>query len=412
MSFKNVASALVIVAIIGLVSMAMSRDSLMAVHNSLPVLCDATASAALNNYDSNSRTSRDATAASVPKFNLSTLYSDEHARIDMESTVSRCQKYDLKPYKGPPRRIFFGTMVADENWQVHVIHATEVYDVYHVAVFVESNTTHVASPRPLRYKDSKEGDLLRHSEMFGPKTQVYTDYWLENHPDLKWMDRESEQRNPIVQRWKEAGMLPEDVGIMSDSDEFFSREFLRAVQTCDFPALQPDPSCHYPSIWPVTIAFESSPYCIKKLRWFHPDVIGGQCVHGIGDPTERIVPLRTHDRQYGERHDSYGMDNMEEYPEAVKNQVDIHSLQLPTFVVFRVPCTPTRPNMMKCLMKTRHWMGSRFISIIGLMICMCFDASTLPMRMVPVRHGGSHYLSLQTIWTWWSDASEVSEMKG
>jgi hypothetical protein len=132
------------------------------------------------------------------------------------------------------------------------------------------------------------------------------------------MDRESEQRNPIVKRWKDAGMIPEDVGIMSDSDEFFSRDFLRAVQTCDFPALRPDPSCHFPSIWPETIAFESSPYCIKKLRWFHPDVIGGQCVDGIGDPTERIVPLRTHDRTYGERDETYGLEDMNEYPEAVK----------------------------------------------------------------------------------------------
>ena len=39
---------------------------------------------------------------------------------------------------------------------------------------------------------------------------------------------------------------------------------------------------------------------------------------GIGDPTERIVPLRTHDRRYGERHKTYGLDNMNEYPEAVK----------------------------------------------------------------------------------------------
>lgn len=173
-------------------------------------------------------------------------------------------------------------MVADENWQVHLIHAMEVYDIYHLAVFAESNTTHVASPRPLRYKDSNKGDLLTHSALFGPKTQVYIDYWLEDRQDLKWMDRESEQRNPIVKRWKDAGMLPEDVGIMSDADEFFSRDFLRAVQTCDFPALRPDPSCHRPKIAPSTAAYESSPYCIKKTPWFHPDVIGVNALMASG----------------------------------------------------------------------------------------------------------------------------------
>ena len=147
MSFKNVASILVIVAITSLVSMVMSRDALLAVHNSFPVLYDTIGMNAI------SSSSRVAAAASVPKFKVSSLYGEEHARVDMESTETRCNRYNLKPYDGPPRRIFFGSMVADENWQVHLIHAMEVYDVYHVAVFVESNTTHVASPRPLRYKD-------------------------------------------------------------------------------------------------------------------------------------------------------------------------------------------------------------------------------------------------------------------
>ena len=314
MSFKNVATILVILTIAGLASMAMSRDALLTVRKSLPVRCDATAK---NAAGSDSIRRRD-TVASVPKFKVGSLYRDEHARLDRESTETRCDRYGLKPHEGRPRRIFFGTMIADENWQVHLIHAIEVYDIYHVAVFVESNTTHVASPRPLRYKDSNEGDLLTHSALFGPKTQVYIDYWLEDRQDLKWMDRESEQRNPIVKRWKDAGMLPEDVGIMSDADEFFSRDFLRAVQTCDFPALRPDPSCHRPKIAPSTVAYESSPYCIKKTPWFHPDVISGQCVDGIGDPTERIVPLRTHKRRYGERHESYGRDDIDLYPEIVK----------------------------------------------------------------------------------------------
>lgn len=113
-------------------------------------------------------------------------------------------------------------------------------------------------------------------------------------------------------------MTPQDVGVLSDSDEFASRDFLRAIQSCDFPELQLDESCFAPKIIPADLIFESSPYCMKTTLWFHPDFISGQCIDGIGDPTERIVPLRTHERRYGERHPSYGKENNNNYPEAIQ----------------------------------------------------------------------------------------------
>ena len=312
MSFKNVYAALLVVAFLCLGSIIFSRDALLAIRNSLP--CDATVTPVGDIPHAVRSVKRN-----VPKFQVSSLYSEEHARIDNESAKIRCDRYGLKPLEDgvPPRRIFFGTMVADESWQVHVIHAIEVYGIYHVAVFAESNTTHVASPRPLRYKDSNEGDLLTQSGMFGPSTKVYIDYWLEDKPDLKWMNRESEQRNTIIRRWKDAGMTENDIGIMADADEFFSRDFLRAIQKCDVPTLRSEPSCHRPKVVALSISFEMSPYCIKKRNWFHPDAIRGECVEGIGDPTERIVPLRTHKRRYGERHNSYGKDDIDQYPEAI-----------------------------------------------------------------------------------------------
>jgi hypothetical protein len=316
MGFKNAARVFVIVAIIGLAFMNTSNSALFAIRNSLTACEDTIALPAQAREDGIGRREV-ATAVPVPKFEVSSLYSKEHARIDDESAVARCDRYNLKPYDGPPRRIFYGAMIADDNWEIMLIHAIEVYDIYHVAVFIESNTTHMATPRQLRFKDSQEGDLLLRSEMFGPKTQVYLDLWLEALPDLKAMDRESEQRNTIIKRWKDAGMRPNDVGIMSDADEVVSRDFLRAVQSCDFPELRPDASCHSPKIIPSTISFESSPYCMKTIPWFHPDLIAGQCVDGIGDPTERIVPLRTHERMYGERDELYGKTNNMEFPEAV-----------------------------------------------------------------------------------------------
>jgi hypothetical protein len=111
---------------------------------------------------------------------------------------SSARRYGLAPYGGPPRRIFFGTLVADENWDVFRMHAIEIYGIYHVAVFIEANTTFMATPRKLRFKDSEERDLLAASGMFGNNTHIYFDYWLHDWPELEGMDRESEQRNTII----------------------------------------------------------------------------------------------------------------------------------------------------------------------------------------------------------------------
>jgi len=36
-------------------------------------------------------------------------------------------------------------------------------------------------------------------------------------------------------------MMPDDVGVLTDdADETLTRDFLRAVQTCDFPYLDPE----------------------------------------------------------------------------------------------------------------------------------------------------------------------------
>jgi hypothetical protein len=247
------------------------------------------------------------------------IYRNEHTRIDDEDNGKRCEKYGLKLYNNgtSPRRIFFGAPIANENWEVYMIHAIEAFDIYHLAVFVESNTTYSNSPRKLRFKDSEEGDQLMYSKLFGPKTQIFMDFWLVDAPELWGMERESEQRNEVVKRWIREGMTVNDIGIMSDMDEVFSRDFLRAVQVCDFPELQPDQDCSRPKILPSSISFEGSPLCIKRKQWFHPDVITGQCVEGIGDPTERVVPLRNVQRRYGERHESYGKVSPERFPEAV-----------------------------------------------------------------------------------------------
>jgi hypothetical protein len=87
-----------------------------------------------------SSSSSDAHEFNVPKFNVDPMYQAEHERIDTENPQVKCQRYGLAPYGGPPRRIFFGSLVADENWDVFRMHAIEIYGIYHVAVFIEANT--------------------------------------------------------------------------------------------------------------------------------------------------------------------------------------------------------------------------------------------------------------------------------
>jgi hypothetical protein len=55
------------------------------------------------------------------------IYRNEQNRIDSESKLIRCSRYGLRPFNGTPRRLFFGSMIADENWEVFQIHATEVF---------------------------------------------------------------------------------------------------------------------------------------------------------------------------------------------------------------------------------------------------------------------------------------------
>ena len=61
---------------------------------------------------------------------------------------------------------------------------------------------------------------------------------MGNWPDLKDLNREAEQRSPIIDLWKEAGMTWDDVVLLGDVYEIISRDFLRALQVCDFPELR------------------------------------------------------------------------------------------------------------------------------------------------------------------------------
>ena len=262
----------------------------------------------------------------IPKFETNPLFKQEQDRIDAIDDASRCARYGVETLPDDQkhsRRIFFGAMVADENPEVILAHSTEVYNKFSVVALVESNTTHSGRPREMNYgPGSRNARTLQESEMFGTaeNTKVVLDYWLEDMPDVVGMTREVEQRNTIWKIWVDQGMREHDVGIMADLDEVVSRDFLNAVQVCDFPKLRYDPdnrpSCQIPKIILSTMQFEVSPLCIKDGEWFHPDIIIGACLVGVGDPSGRVTPERDM-KTIGHRTDEWGAADYHKYPQDV-----------------------------------------------------------------------------------------------
>jgi hypothetical protein len=139
------------------------------------------------------------------------------------------------------------------------------------------------------------------------------DFFFNDTLNVYPMLRDRIQRKMIIERWKKNGMKPDDLGIVADVDETWSRDFLRAAQTCDIPTFRPDQDCREPKLVAQTLIYESSPECIwRDRRWYHPDMILGECIDGIGDPTDHLVPLREAGKQ-GLRNKGYGGDGPEDY---------------------------------------------------------------------------------------------------
>jgi hypothetical protein len=216
---------------------------------------------------------------------------------------ARCQRYgltytpELLPGNDKParrRRIFFGSLIADDTWHAVGAHAAEVYGLYHTAVFIESNLTQTLTTRRMRFEQgSFNHDFLVSSGIFGPETRVSVDYYVNSDPKLRELVRENVARGLILKTWKMNGMTEEDIGIVSDVDEVFTRDFLLAAMTCDVPHFRPGQDCQKPKVVASTLVMESSPECITfGRRWFHPDMIIGQCIETIGNATDREPALR------------------------------------------------------------------------------------------------------------------------
>lgn len=166
--------------------------------------------------------------------------------IDDMNPEERCLRYKGTYNPKRNRRIFYGALAASEPWELLEIVATETRDIFSGIVIVESNRTQNFTPRSfLRLEQEPTLRLL-----FGTDAVTIVPYVNEQASeqllkaiasgisnrvkiDNHYLAREHMQRSEIVRAWREQGMTGDDVGLLVDMDETFTRDFLRAVQQCD-----------------------------------------------------------------------------------------------------------------------------------------------------------------------------------
>ena len=110
-----------------------------------------------------------------------------------------------------------------------------MYGIFHTVSFIESNVTHNLSPRKMRFYSSEDADdsssgtseqlqnLYKLYQMYGPTTKVSVDYYSSHMKGGHDLLRDFIQREGNSFRWKMNGMGVEDVAIVSDTDETFTR---------------------------------------------------------------------------------------------------------------------------------------------------------------------------------------------
>jgi len=245
---------------------------------------------------------------------------DAHPEIELERcgryySYSNWKKFFAQYKARKRRRLFLGSLIADDSWHALGALAIETYGVYTAVAFVESNRTQTGSPRQLRFVNgTTEHKILVESDLFGPNTPVLIEHFVhEGDVEGVGMIREQMQRSLIIDMWKKAGMTRDDIGVLTDADETFTRDFFRAAQMCDIPELNPETqNCHTAKLISASMVFEGSPECMTVTRqWMHPDLILGKCIEGIGndefklDDSQRQSKLAWRKKQYTYKYGNY-----------------------------------------------------------------------------------------------------------
>ena len=209
------------------------------------------------------------------------LLDDDLDIINVEEERKRCASYgfglptnDAMPLRR--RRLFYGALISGDSTEVIKATSMEQYNIFHTVSLIESNSTHNLSPKKWRFFGSEDAsrELNWLYQLFGQKTKVSMDYYipsLEKGQESDALYLDFYQREAHSYRWKLNGMRPDDIAIIGDLDETYSRDYLRALQVCDVPQFRPGQSCRSAKVYASTLVFESSPECAwKGRRWFHP----------------------------------------------------------------------------------------------------------------------------------------------
>ncbi|KAL3780360.1 hypothetical protein ACHAW5_007118 [Stephanodiscus triporus] len=236
--------------------------------------------------------------------------------VDVERERERCARYNFKlADEANPRRrrLFMGALIGDDSMEVLRAVSTEAYDIYHTVSFIEGFQAHDLSHREMNYYDptTPSENLNTLLQLFGPKTKVSVDYYNTTMTELVgqhgslFMDFVGREGN--THRWAMNGMKEDDVGIIGDADEVFTRDFLRAMQICDIPEFRKGQSCIEAQVKASTLVYESSPNCLTRdRRWFHPDAILGECVDNVGNATLHPPTKRDYVDKHGLEMEGYG----------------------------------------------------------------------------------------------------------
>mmetsp|Transcript_31069 Transcript_31069/g.67233 ORF Transcript_31069/g.67233 Transcript_31069/m.67233 type:complete len:800 (-) Transcript_31069:1546-3945(-) len=221
--------------------------------------------------------------------------------IDTTQEKERCRRYGwaFDPNRKSRRRLFYGAVMTDDEevpwWSIRAV-AAEGYGIYHAVAYIEANTTYDGHPRTPRFFHGSDELRRLQGGMFGPNTLVTVDpvHVPLNSGDLSRNARLHVHREAIVEKWKQNGMEPHDVGIVANADETFTRDFLRAAQICEVPQFEPNQDCVKPKLLPFAMVFEGSADCIAQHKtWWHPDMALGECMEYIGDPAVHKPVERT-----------------------------------------------------------------------------------------------------------------------
>ena len=240
----------------------------------------------------------------------------DDSEIDWEIEAARCERYGWqvnRTVRETRRRLFWGSLLADDSLTVLQALAAEGYGVYHTMVFVESNTTQMLTPRQMRFVPGSE-ELAWLKQLFGPTTNVVVEQYFDYPGTPDGMVREFMQRDVIHHAWKRLGMREDDVAVLSDVDETWSRDVLRAAQICDVEQFQPGQSCHLPKLAARSLIFEMSPECLVWPKtWYHPDMVVGECIEGVGNQLGRLRAVREHKGWAGQRIRGMGFAGHDDY---------------------------------------------------------------------------------------------------